>query len=122
MKDVIKIIYYLVFYYDIHVPDALKLIRYNIFNKTYFSLIFYNGEGKEILKDIIENCGGQIINYSEKLLRISERKGLISFLSRHLRKLITIIKIIIMMIMKKFCLYVKMMITLPKKIKMKKNV
>ena len=62
MKDVIKIIYYLVFYYDIHVPDALKLIRYNIFYKTYFNLNFYKGEGKEILKDIIENCGGQIIN------------------------------------------------------------
>ena len=72
MKDVIKIIYYLVFYYDIHAPDALKLIRYNIFYKSFFNLNFYKGEGKDILRDIIENCGGEIIsenknNYDGKI-------------------------------------------------------
>lgn len=60
MKNIIKIIYYLVFNYDIHVRDALKLIRYNIFHKEYFCLNFYKGEGKDILIDIIENCGGKI--------------------------------------------------------------
>ena len=41
MKDIIKIIYYFIFNYNIHVHDVLKLIRYNIFYKTYFSLKFY---------------------------------------------------------------------------------
>ncbi len=62
MKDIIKIIYYFVFNYDIHVPDALKLIRYNIFYKRFFNISLYKGEGKDILKDIIENCGGEIYN------------------------------------------------------------
>ena len=61
MKDIIKIIYYFVFYFDINVPDAIKLIRYNIFYNRYFCLKFYKGE-KSILKDIIENCGGQIFD------------------------------------------------------------
>jgi hypothetical protein len=41
MKDIIKIIYYFVFYFDINVPDAIKLIRYNIFYNRYFCLEFY---------------------------------------------------------------------------------
>ena len=73
MKDVIKIIYYLVFYYDIHAPDALKLIRYNIFYKSFFNLNFYKGEGKDILRDIIENCGGEII--SENKNKINNYDG-----------------------------------------------
>jgi len=65
MKDIIKIIYYFVFYYDIHVEDALKLIRYNIFYNRYFSLKFYKGE-KVILKEIILNCGGQVIETNKE--------------------------------------------------------
>ena len=60
MKDIIKIIYYFLFYYDINVQDALKLIRYNIFYNRYFNLKYYKGE-KAILKEIILNCGGQVI-------------------------------------------------------------
>ena len=60
MKNLIKIVYFLVFNYDIHAPDALKLIRYNIFFKRYFIIDLYQGEGKDILKDIIETCGGEI--------------------------------------------------------------
>ena len=53
-----KIIYYLVFNFDIDVSNSIKLIRYNIFYKTYFNLNFYKGEGKDILINIIETCGG----------------------------------------------------------------
>ena len=80
MSDVIKIIYYFVFYYDIHVSDALKLIRYNIFYKSYFSLTFYRGEGKEILIDIIENCGGEI--YKEKNDNNEKINGTLYFVCR----------------------------------------
>ena len=75
MKDVIKIVYYLVFNYHIYVPDALKLIRYNIFHKTYFNLNFYknNSNGIEILKDVIENCGGQIIESYENNSLVNEK-------------------------------------------------
>ena len=62
MKEVIKIIYYFVFYYDIHVSDIIKFIRYNIFYKIYFNLKFYNGEGKDILIYTIESCGGEIFD------------------------------------------------------------
>ena len=65
MKDIIKIVYYFVFYFDINVPDAIKLIRYNIFYNRYFCLEFYKGE-KIILKDIIENCGGQIFDENKQ--------------------------------------------------------
>ena len=64
MKNIVKIIYYFVFTYNTSVPDILKLIRYNIFYKTYFNLSFYKGE-KEILKHIIRNCGGKI--YDDKI-------------------------------------------------------
>ena len=61
MKEVIKIIYYFVFYYDIHVSDIIKFIRYNIFYKNYFNLKFYKGE-KNILIYTIESCGGEIFD------------------------------------------------------------
>jgi len=62
MKEVIKIIYFFVFYYDVHVSDIIKFIRYNIFYKNYFSLKFYKGEGKNTLIDTIETCGGEIFD------------------------------------------------------------
>ena len=77
MKDIIKIIYYFVFYYDVHVEDALKLIRYNIFYNRYFSLKFYKGE-KSILKEIIFNCGGQIIETNKE----SENNNKIFYICR----------------------------------------
>ena len=67
MKEIIKIIYYLIYNSNIGVPEALKLIRYNIFFNSYFDLdYYYNKEGYEILKDIIINCGGEIYNPKEK--------------------------------------------------------
>ena len=60
MKEVLKVIYYFVYYYDIHVSDIIKFIRFNIFYKNYFNLKFYKGEGKNILINTIEACGGEI--------------------------------------------------------------
>ena len=73
MKNIIKIIYYFVFNYDIHVYDILKLIRYNIFYKTYFSLKYYKGTGKDILINIIENCGGKICDENKYNLLNDEK-------------------------------------------------
>ena len=69
MKEVIKIIYYLVYNHNIYVPDALKIIRYNIFYNCCFNLNFYKANNqhkkdKDILKDIIITCGGII--YEQK--------------------------------------------------------
>ena len=63
MKDVIKIIYFFMFNYKISISYIIKLIRYNIFFKAYFSLKFYKGvlDGKNNIKDIIETCGGQVL-------------------------------------------------------------
>ena len=76
MKDIIKIIYYFVFYYGIYVSDAIKLIRYNIFYNTYFYLKFYkgNGDGDIILKNLIEICGGQIIENNKNIDDENDKK------------------------------------------------
>ena len=66
MKEIIKMIYYLIDNYNIYVPDALKIIRYNIFYNCCFNLSFYKQQQQQkqkeidILKDIIKNCGGMI--------------------------------------------------------------
>ena len=66
MEEIIKIIYYLIYNSNIGVPEALKLIRYNIFYNYCFDLDFYKKDGNSILKDIIINCGGEIYNPKEK--------------------------------------------------------
>ena len=60
MKEIIKIIYYLIFNSNMCISDALKIIRYDIFYNCCFDLRFYKKESNDILKDIIENCGGII--------------------------------------------------------------
>ena len=87
MKDIIKIVYYLIFNYDINVSDSLKLIRYNIFNNTYFNLKFYKNDdyiGVYILEDIIENCGGQLFeenkyNKTDKLFFVCRKEDYSNF-------------------------------------------
>ena len=67
LKDVIKIIYYLKYNFNVDISIILNLIRYNIFHQTYFNLKYYNNNPNNrlsILSDIIECCGGQI--YKEK--------------------------------------------------------
>ena len=54
MKEITKIIYYLVYNSNIDVPKALKLIRYNIFYNSCFNLNYANN-GKSALEDIIVN-------------------------------------------------------------------
>ena len=69
LKDIIKVIYYFLFNYGINISDAIKLIRYNIFYKESFNLSYYRnpvGDGERILKEIIEICGGKIINNENK--------------------------------------------------------
>ena len=69
LKDIIKVIYYFLFNYGINISDAIKLIRYNIFYKKNFNLSYYRnpvGDGERILKEIIEICGGKIINNENK--------------------------------------------------------
>ena len=72
MKEVIKILYYLIYNSNMRVPEALKVIRYNIFFNSCFDLCFYKRKGLEILKDIIINCGGIIYDENKK----NEYKGM----------------------------------------------
>ena len=74
MKEVIKIIYYLIYNSNIKVPDALKIIRYNIFYNSYFNLKFYKNNGINILKEIIKNCGGIIIEDNKNKNEYKELK------------------------------------------------
>ena len=68
MKETVKLVYYLLYKYNIYVPESLKIIRYNIFYNCSFNLNFYkktpqkkqNERDVNILKHIIINCGGII--------------------------------------------------------------
>ena len=76
MKEIIKTIYYLVYNSKMHVSEALKIIRYNIFYNSCFDLSFYEKEcvnsvfkkkeSVNILSEIIKNCGGIIYNEKSK--------------------------------------------------------
>ena len=68
IKETVKLVYYLLYKYNIYVPESLKIIRYNIFYNCSFNLNFYkktpqkkqNERDVNILKHIIINCGGII--------------------------------------------------------------
>ena len=68
MKETVKLVYYLLYKYNIYAPESLKIIRYNIFYNCSFNLNFYkktpqkkqNERDVNILKHIIINCGGII--------------------------------------------------------------
>ena len=60
MKNVIKVLYCLVFHNDLEISDAIKLVRLNALNGKQFYLKFLNDEQKNILRDIIGVCGGEI--------------------------------------------------------------
>ena len=75
MKEVIKIIYYLIYNSNMRVSEALKMIRYNIFYNSCFYLNFYIKSGREILKEIIKNCGGIILENRNQYI-----KGMKSFI------------------------------------------
>ena len=63
MKNVVKAIYYMVYYDEIPIPETLMLIRLNIFYKKYFYLKYINKDNIDILSHIIKICGGEIIDY-----------------------------------------------------------
>ena len=60
MKNVIKVLYCLVFHNDIDISAAIKLVRLNALNGKIFYLKFLNDEQKSILRDIIKVCGGEL--------------------------------------------------------------
>lgn len=60
MKNVIKAIYYLIFRNNVHLFDAIKLIRLNALNGKSFYLKYLNEQQKNVLADIIKVCGGEI--------------------------------------------------------------
>ena len=59
MKNVIKILYYLVFNGFLNIPEAIKLVRLNALNGKIFYLKYLNDEQKKILSDLISVCGGE---------------------------------------------------------------
>ena len=60
MKNVIKVLYCLVFYNDLEISDAIKLVRLNALNGKKFYLKYLTEEKINILRDIIVVCGGEV--------------------------------------------------------------
>ena len=67
MKDVIKILYYMLYYDNVPLNESIKLIRLNIFYEKYFYLKYVSKERIKILSDIIEICGGEIVEPDESI-------------------------------------------------------
>jgi hypothetical protein len=74
LKNVIKIIYYLLYHYDVPIFEAIKLIRLNSLNGKYFFLKYLDSEKKSILSDIIKVCGGEIITSIDDSIYFSSIK------------------------------------------------
>lgn len=77
MKNVIKVLYCLVFHNDLEISDAIKLVRLNALNGKKFYLKYLNDEQKNILRDIISICGGDIyyppIGHEETVLDLTKK-------------------------------------------------
>ena len=67
MKDIVKIIYYMIFHDKVPLSEVIKLIRLNIFYEKYFYLKYVSNEGKNILSNIIQICGGKIVEPDESI-------------------------------------------------------
>ena len=60
MKNIIKIVYYLTFNYDMCIPDIIRLIRFHCLFNQYFYLKFLTKEKADLIEKIIIVCGGNI--------------------------------------------------------------
>ena len=60
MKNIIKIVYYLKFNYDMNIPEIIKLIRFHSLFNQYFYLKFLTKEKAVLIEKIIKVCGGDI--------------------------------------------------------------
>ena len=67
MKDIVKIIYYMVYHDKIPLNETLLLIRLNVLYKKYFYLKYVNKQRISILSGIINICGGEIIEPDESI-------------------------------------------------------
>ena len=67
MKDIVKIIYYMVYHDKIPLNETLLLIRLNVLYKKYFYLKYVNKQRINILSGIINICGGEIIEPDESI-------------------------------------------------------
>ena len=74
MKNVVKIIYYLLFHMNIPVYESIKLIRFNSMSNKYFSLKYLNSKKKLILESIVKVCGGEIVDASDESIEYRLKK------------------------------------------------
>ena len=67
MKNVVKVIYYMVYHEQISLNDAIILIRLNALNGKFFYLKYVDKNKLNVLIDIINVCGGKIIEPDESI-------------------------------------------------------
>ena len=59
MKDVIKVIYYLKFFFGIDIRLCIKLLRICTLNNMTFYIKYLSNSGINIITDMIRTCGGK---------------------------------------------------------------
>ena len=77
MKNVIKVLYCLVFHNDLEIKNAIKLVRLNALNGKKFLLKYLETEQKNCLIEMIKVCGGEIYEPSfaneEFILNVTQK-------------------------------------------------
>ena len=67
MRNVIKVIYYMLYHDNVPISESIKLIRLNVFYGKYFHLKFVDKSKVGVLSNIIKTCGGEIVEPDESL-------------------------------------------------------
>ena len=67
MRNVIKVIYYMLYHDKVPISESIKLIRLNVFYGKYFYLKYVDKAKIAVLFNIIKTCGGEIVEPDESL-------------------------------------------------------
>ena len=74
MKEVIKVLYFLKFVFDVDIKIAIKLIKICTLNNMKFDLKYWTEDQETILTDMIKVCGGVVIDKNYNYVKNNKDK------------------------------------------------
>ena len=74
MKEVIKVLYFLRFVFDVDIKIAIKLIKICTLNNMKFELKYWTEDQETILTDMIKVCGGVVIDKNYNYVKNNKDK------------------------------------------------